>query len=233
MRKPRTTVLYETYFRLHILPELGVKRARDVTRGDVAQLHRRIGARTPAAANRVLTLLSGLFSWAVRLGAIPEGLTPAKGVTKYREEGRERYLTVEELGRLGDALREAETVGIPWLIDETRPTAKHASRLENRRVKTAAIRLLLFTGCRLQEILQLQWTEVDFDRDMLFLADSKTGRKPVVLSSAALAVIVALPRVGKFVIPGATPFRSRHDLKKPWATVSKRARLDGVRLHDP
>jgi integrase len=237
LRKPRTVVLYEAYFRLHIRPELGTKRARDVTRGDVAQLHRKIGARTPAAANRVLTLLSGLFSWAAKIGAIPEGLRPAKGVTKYREEGRERYLTVEELGRLGDALREAETMGIPWQVDETKPTAKHAPRPENRRVKispaaTAAIRLLLFTGCRLREILHLQWTEVDFDRGMLFLADSKTGRKPVILSSAALAVLSGLPRAGRFVIPGATPFRPRHDLQKPWATVAKRAGLDGLRLHD-
>lgn len=236
-RKPRTTALYESYFRIHILPEFGTKRARDVTQGEVSQFHRKIGARTPAAANRVLTLLSGLFSWAARIGAIPEGLTPAKGITKYREEGRERYLTVDELGRLGDALREAETVGIPWHVDETRPTAKHAPKPENRRVKispaaTAAIRLLLFTGCRLREILHLQWTEVDFDRGMLFLADSKTGRKPVVLSSAAVAVLEALPRMGRYVVPGTNPFLPRHDLQKPWATVTKRAELDGVRLHD-
>ena len=237
MRKPRTAVLYEAYFRLHLLPEFGTKRARDLTKGDVAQFHRKIGTRTPSAANRVLTLLSGLFSWAAKMGAIPEGLNPTKGITKYREEGRERYLTVEELGRLGEALREGETVGIPWHVDETRPTAKHATRPENRRVKispaaTAAIRLLLFTGCRLREILHLQWAEVDFDRGMLFLADSKTGRKAVVLSSAAIAVLEAIPRMGRYVVPGTSLFRPRHDLQKPWATIKKRAGLVGVRLHD-
>jgi integrase len=237
MRRRRTAMLYESYFRVHVLREFGAKRARDLTRGDVVQFHRKVGARTPAAANRVLTLVSGLFSWAARIGAISEGLNPTKGITKYREQGRERYLTVDELARLGDALREAETVGIPWQVNETRPTAKHAPRPENRRVKispaaTAAIRLLLFTGCRLREILHLQWTEVDFDRGMLFLTDSKTGRKPIVLSGAALAVVSALPRVGKFVIPGANPFRPRHDLQKPWASVSRRAGLQGVRLHD-
>jgi integrase len=236
-RKPRTAVLYESYFRLHVLPELGTRRARDVTRGDVAQLHRKIGAKTPAAANRVLTLISGLFSWAIKVGEIPEGLTPAKGITKFREDGRERYLTAEELARLGDALREAETVGIPWDVDETRATAKHAPKPEYRRVKmpppaTAAIRLLLFTGCRLREILHLRWAEVDFDRAMLFLADSKTGRKPVVLSTAALAVLSGLPRLGQYAIPGISPNRPRHDLKKPWAAITKRAGLEGVRLHD-
>jgi integrase len=236
-RKLRTTVLYESYFRLHVLPELGTKRARDVTRGDVAQLHRMIGAKTPAAANRVLTLISGLFSWASKNGEIPEGLVPAKGVTKFREDGRERYLTADELGRLGDALREAETIGLPWEVDETRPTAKHAPKPENRRVRlppeaTAAIRLLLFTGCRLREILHLRWAEVDFDRAMLFLADSKTGRKPVVLSSAALVVLKSLARLGLYTIPGANPDRPRHDLKKPWAAITRRAGLEGVRLHD-
>jgi len=54
----------------------------------------------------------------------------------------------------------------------------------------------------------------------------------VILSSAALAVLSGLPRAGKFVIAGANPFRPRHDLQRPWATVARRARLDGVRLHD-
>ena len=236
-RKPRTAVLYEAYFRLHIIPELGTKRARDLTRAEVALLHRKIGSRTPAAANRVLTLLSGLFSWAAKIDEIPEGFTPARGITKFREEGRERYLSAEELARLGDALREAETVGIPWEVDEARPTAKHAPKLENRRAKisptvTAAVRLLLFTGCRLREILHLRWMEVDFERGMLFLADSKTGRKPIVLSSAALSVLKSLPRAGRYVIPGISPFRPRHDLQRPWAAIIKRAGLDGVRLHD-
>ena len=236
-RKPRTAELYEAYFRVHILPEFGTRRARDLTRGEVAQFHRNIGARTPATANRVLTLLSGLFSWAANIGEIPEGRNPAKGIKKYREESRERFLTADELARLGDALREAETTGIPGRFDETKATAKHAPKPENRRVKvspaaTAAIRLLLFTGCRLREILRLQWAKVDFDRSMLFLPDSKTGRKAVVLSHAALAVISALPRVGRYVIPGATPFQARHDLKKPWTTVSARAGLEGLRLHD-
>jgi integrase len=235
--KARSIALYETYFRLHILPDFGTKRARELTRGEVAQLHRKIGESTPVTANRVLTLLSGLYSWATKIGEIPDGVAPAKGITRYREEGRERYLTVDELGRLGEALREAETFGLPWQPDETKATAKHAPKPENRRVKvspaaTAAIRLLLFTGCRLREILQLQWTEVDFDRSMLFLLDSKTGRKPVVLSSVALAIIESLPRVGRFVIQGATPFRARHDLQKPWAAVASRAGLEGVRLHD-
>ena len=43
-------------------------------------------------------------------GLIPEGQNPAKGIKKYREEGRERFLTSEELARLGDTLRDGETM---------------------------------------------------------------------------------------------------------------------------
>ena len=116
-RKASTAVLYETHFRRHILPELAGKRAIDVTRGEITKLHRNIGSTAPVTANRVVMLLSGLFSWASNVGLVPEDCKPTKGVSKYREEGRERYLTLDELGRLGDALREAETVGLPWDVD--------------------------------------------------------------------------------------------------------------------
>jgi integrase len=236
-RKASTTALYEMYFRRHILPEFASVRAIDLTHADVAKLHRKIGESAPVTANRVVTLLSGLFSWAAKVGEVPEDRRPTRQISRFREEGCERYLTEHEFGRLGEALREAETVGLPWDIDETRETAKHAPKPENRRVKispfaTAAIRLLLFTGCRLREILHLQWNEVDFERGMLFLADSKTGRKPVILSLPALAVLTSLPQAGRYVIAGNDIDRPRHDLQKPWAAVAKRAGFQGVRLHD-
>jgi integrase len=96
----------------------------------------------------------------------------------------------------------------------------------------AAIRLLLFTGCRLREILHLKWEQVDLERGLLFLSDSKTGRKTVILNAPALAVLVSLDRLGSFVIPGQDPEKPRADLKRPWETVAKRAGLDRVRLHD-
>ena len=117
-RKPRTSALYEMYFRVHILPPLGVKLAREITVSDVAKLHRKIGTRAPVTANRVVTLISALFSWAVRLGQVPEDCNPSRGITRYREKGRERFLSDEEIARLGDTLRQAETVGLPWIVDK-------------------------------------------------------------------------------------------------------------------
>src|SRR5262249_36811086 len=231
-RKPRTSDLYDMYFRVHILPAVGVRRAREITLADVAKLHRKIGATTPVTANRVVTLISAMYSWAARLGAVPEDMNPAQGITRFREQGRERFLSSDELVRLGNALREAETVGVPWDVDETRATAKHIPK-KNRRSKvspfaTAAIRLLLLTGCRLREILNLRWEELDRERGMLFLPDSKTGRKPLVLSGAALAVLEGLPCVGEYVIAGG----ARHDLKRPWEAIRRHAGLLPIRLHD-
>ena len=168
---------------------------------------------------------------------LPEGRNPARRIEKFREHHRERFLSRDEFARLGAALREAETVGIPYEVDETRPTAKHAPKPENRRVvvvpdAVAAIRLLMLTGCRLREILNLRWREVDFERGLLLLEDLKTGRKPVMLGVAAISILTVLPRVGEYVFLGAGGDKPRSDLKRPWSLVTRHAGLEGLRLHD-
>ena len=113
-------------------------------------------------------------------------------------------------------------------MDTSKPTAKHLPRLANRRTKIslsagAAIRLLLFTGCRLREILNLKWEYVDLERGVLFLPDSKSGRKTVVLNAPAMTVLNGLERIGPFVVPGDTPGNPRSDLKRPWESITVRA----------
>ena len=187
-------------------------------------------------ANRVLAVVGSMYAFAGFAGIVPEGTNPARGIDKFKESRRERFLTGEELERLGSAIREAETTGIPWSVDETKPTAKHVPKAKRStriaQSATAALRLLLFTGCRLREILHLRWEHVDFERGCLFLPDSKSGRKTVILNAPALAVLNAMERVGPYVVPGEHPELARHDLKRPWDAVTKRAGLTGVRLHD-
>jgi integrase len=96
----------------------------------------------------------------------------------------------------------------------------------------AAVRLLMFTGCRLREILHLKWSEVDFERGLLFLGDSKTGKKSIVLNAPALAILQGLPDRGAYVIPGDLPDAPRSDLKRLWSAVTARSDLAGVRIHD-
>jgi integrase len=164
---------------------------------------------------------------------------PAKGIERYSEKGRERYLTSQELARLGDALREGETIGLPYSVDETKATAKHAPKPDRRRAKldpfaVAALRLLMLTGARLREILDAQWSQLDLERGVLFLADSKTGKKSIYLSAAAQAVLASIPRLhgNPHIIAGALEGAPRADLNKPWRAVRRTANLEGVRIHD-
>ncbi|MGH6853581.1 MAG: tyrosine-type recombinase/integrase [Methylocella sp.] len=103
----------------------------------------------------------------------------------------------DELARSGDARREGETIGPPDAIDAAGPNAKHAAprRTVLDLYAGAAIRLLILTGARLREILDAQWQHVDFKRGVIFLPDSKTGRKTLYLNAAALEVLSSLPRI--------------------------------------
>jgi integrase len=236
-RKPRTLELYTWYFWKIIGPALGTRKAATITRSDIAKLHRDVGAKRSVTANRAVVALSGVFTWAGKHNLVPEGFNPARGIEKFREQAHERYLTSEELARLGDALRLAETVGLPWPRKPDRKPSRHDRRPENQRsvfspYDTAAIRLLLFTGCRLREILHLRWNEIDFERGLLLLPDSKTGRKVIMLNAAALDVFEKLDRLGDYVIAGDADDKPRADLKRPWAAITVYARLEGVRIHD-
>jgi integrase len=245
-RKPRTAEYYRSLLERHAKPALGVRPAAELTRPEIAKLHLALRANLHTA-NRLVAVVSSMYSFAAKNGLVPEGCNPARGIEKYREEGRERYLTGEELQRLGAAISQGETVGIPWNLDPAHPKAKHVpTSWKTQREKldlhaAAALRLLILTGARLREILHLRWREVDIERGLLLLPDSKTGRKTIVLSDAALSVIRGLMPVGGltiaekasgYVIRGASDDKPRTDLKKPWAAVQRHAGLNGVRLHD-
>jgi integrase len=256
LKKPRTLVTDRSRIERHIKPLLGARKIAGVTAVDIEKAMRDVAAGKTACdkktgfkgraivrggkgvANQVVALLSATFSFAVARKLV--GSNPALGVKKYRSNAGERFLTSEELDRLGSALREAETVGIAWEPSADKKV-KHAPKPGNRRVHiapsvAAAIRLLVLTGARLGEILNLRWTEVDFERGLLTLPDTKTGRKVIILNGPALAILAELPRVGTYVIPGDSagqPYeKPRSDLKRPWKLVCERAGLSGVRLHD-
>jgi integrase len=234
-RKGRTAEFYRDILDRIVKPAVGTTKADKLTRVQLAKLHSSL-SETPFQANRMLAVISSMYSFGDRAGILPEGSHPARGIDKFKENCRERFLTGEELERLGSAIREAETTGVTWTVDHSNPNAKHTPKSQ-RSTKiapfaAAALRLLLFTGCRLREILHLQWEHVDLERGCLFLPDSKSGRKTVILNAPALAVLNSLERVGPYVVPGDDPEQPRHDLKRPWDAVKKRAGLTGVRLHD-
>jgi integrase len=237
-KKIGTAKGYESALRLHILPVIGFKRLTEIQSDDVENLHAGMSDRRPQA-NRTLDVLSAVWTWAARQKYVDAAANPTKGVEKYRESARERYLSKNEFLRLSEALTAAETIGLPYSVNESGPKAKHAPKPEKRTRKfdthaVAAIRLLILTGARLRELLHAKWEHVDFGRGIIFLPDSKTGRKPIYLSAAAAAILSTLPRAegNPYVFPGDKTGQPRADLKRPWDAVCEAAGLDSVRLHD-
>ncbi len=238
--KPRTVVNYRNYLCNHAAPQIGGVKLDMVTEGDIVKLHHLIGRTKPMTANRVVECIGSVYRYAAACGLVKRGHNPAGHIEAFREQRRERFLTTDELANLGDAICEAETTGIPWQIDDAKPTAKHVPK-QNRVTNIgphagAALRLLILTGARLREILGLKWDYVDLERGLLLLPDSKTGRKTIVLNAPAMKVLADLPRLGVYVIAsqssGAEKETPRADLNRPWRVVAKRAGLAGVRLHD-
>ncbi len=214
-KKPRTLEEDKRLLNLHILPVLGQIKLRELGKIEVAKFHSAMRS-TPVAANRALSLLSAIMGWAERVGERPDGSNPCKYISKNPEQGRERYLSGEELARLGDALAGAEAAGIA----------------EWRAV--AAIRLLLFTGARLSEILTLKWSYIDQVSGIARLPDSKTGRKNLFLSAPALELLTTLPRFAgsDYVLPGEKAGMAFVGIQKPWQRIRAVAGLGDVHLHD-
>lgn len=237
-RKTNTIASYEHIINSHIAPRLGKMKAKDVTGAHVAKLHFDM-REMPSMANKTTAVISSMYSFAFKRGLVPKGENPAEDVDRYEERGVERLLSSAELERLGGALRLAESDGIPWEIDPTKKT-KHLRKEKRVTVidpyAAMALRLLIFTGARLREILHLEWRHVDLERGLLRLPDSKTGKKTIVLNAPAMEVLANLPRIGRYVIAGGSAGtedeKPRSDLKRPWHAVRRHAGLEDVRVHD-
>jgi len=218
--KAPTRRLYRLAFDQHIRPVLGSVAIADVTDDDAARLHRRLAA-TPYMGNRVLAVLSSMLAWSVAHRYRPKGTNPCKGIPKYAEAKRKRYLDAAEYARLGKVLKAARKQG----------TIASAA--------LTAIELLLLTGCRPDEIATLKWAHVNLSRGALELPDSKTGAKTIHLSPPAVALLRKWPRFAKaeYVFPGTgrrTLGEHIHGstLAHTWATIRTAAGIEDVRLYD-
>ena len=213
--KPKTAKTARTAVNRHIVPALGGLPLAAVERAQVTALHHDLSDR-PAMANATVKTLSHMYTLAEGWGMVAEGVDPCRSVAKYPARRRERFLTEAEFERLGRALDEAEVRG------GASPGA------------VAAIRLLMLTGCRKNEILTLRWRDVDPDARELTLADAKTGPRAVPLPPSAVRLLAGLARRpgNPWVIPGHKPGTHMRDIDGAWQTLRGRAKLNDVRLHD-
>lgn len=227
----------------HIRPLLGSRKLRSLAKADIQRFQadvtagksaknektgfrgRAIVKGGPGTAARATSILSAMLSFAVERGLIPHNA--GRGVKLHPTTRRERFLSPEEMGRLGEALEAAETSAEPA------PSAA-AARAKEAAPSVAAIRLLILTGCRKTEITSLQWRFVDWDRALLRLPDSKTGAKVVPIGGPAIEILKALPREEGEIYVFPSPRQGSHliGLQKVWERVRDAAKLPGVRLHD-
>ena len=193
-------------------PQLGSRLLSDVRRSDVVRLHQSVGKEARYEANRVLALVGNMFAKADEWGYLPEGHpNPARGVQKFKERSRDRWLRPDEVKRLLEAVKKE---GDPFV--------------------RGAVVLYLLTGLRKQELLSARWRDVDLDAGELRVEDTKSGRPHSVhLSAPAIHLLRKLPREegSPWVFPGNTN-GPRKDIKVQWERIRADAGLEGVRLHD-
>jgi integrase len=232
-KKPSTLKADRGRIKHHLHPLLGKLRTDRIVRADVERMRNAVtagktaqqiedGEKRPSGsvakggkgvAAQCVTLVGAIFAFAVERGLCADN--PARGVKKAPVRKVERFLSEEEIARLAAALdAEAERTGNPY--------------------PSAAIRLLLLTGCRRGEIVNLCWEHVDLDRECLRLPDSKTGAKVVFLNAPARALLQELPRMAgnPRVIPGVKAESASATIDNVWQCVRGAAGLADVRLHD-
>ncbi len=206
--KPATARSNAGAIRRELTPVFGDLTLDAIARADVLRWRADLAERQ-GVFNRALPVLAVMLVYAEQLGYRRKGSNPCKGTPRYKRELPDRFLSPREYQRLGRVLADAEGE-MPLAV--------------------AAIRLLMFTGARSNEIASLRWTYVQPPR--LMLPDSKTGAKVIYLNGPAMALLDALPRgADERVFPSPTGCREL-PLWEPWDKLRRRAALPDVRLHD-
>jgi integrase len=213
-KRPSTQTGYRIIIDGLVLPKLKHLKVAEVTFAEVDALHRKItkdGA--PYQANRCLAVLSRMFNLAIRWGWRTDN--PAKGIERNQERKRDRYLSADELRRLGEAL------------------AKSADKQGAN-----IIRLLLLTGARRGEVFRMRWADLELEEGAWTKPGATTKQKTehrVPLSAPARQLIAELRREANDDAEYVFPSRAgghRVDIKKTWHAVCKAAKITDANVHD-
>jgi integrase len=204
----------ETILRLHILPVFGALTVDQLTSEAIAELLKRMrdDGYASGTTNRVLVLLRFIFNLGRKWKVPGMSQTPTLGLATTPDVHRNRFLTREEAQRLLAALE----------ADENQTAAQ-------------AIKLLLLTGARRNEITHARWEYVNWDKHTLLVPLSKSGRpRLIALNAPALVLLRSVPRMlgNPFVFPSPVTGRPCPSLFFPWDRIRTRAGLYSVRLHD-
>lgn len=217
--------------RRHIIPLIGTRRVRDLTRADMVKIMRdimagrsRIIVKTkklrgksivrggPGTATRTLGLIGGILTYAIDLGVIDRN--PAHGIKKPKYQVRERRLTETEYAILGKILTTAKAANAHW-------------------PGTDIIRQIALTGCRRGEIINLKWCDVNLDGSCLRLSESKEGRsiRPIGLPVVEWLEAQYPASTGSYVFPGYGADTAFGGFPRQWKDLLTGTALEGVTAH--
>jgi integrase len=214
-KRESTADSYKGLLGRYIRPAIGSRKVADVAFGDVDRLHGKVTREAgPYCANRMLAVLSKMFSLAIRWQLRADN--PVRSVERNQEHKRTRYLSADELVRLFAAL----------------------SELEDQQGANV-IRLLLLTGARKGELLAAQWSDVDLEASVWTKPAASTKQKAehrVALSGPAIQLLQGIRKASDeaepWIFPGRLAGQHRRDVKDAWYAACKVAKITGVRVHD-
>lgn len=227
-RAPRTIAEYQRLYNKWTRAYIGPYKIQDVTRADVARLHTAM-SKTPPQANRLLQMLSALFTWCEKCGYRAEGTNPCRYVEKYKEFSKERFLSLREMQALNTAVQKYE-----HQYGHIKENAHKKNKSGDTKVNiitpfvVSAVKLLIYTGARRNEILELKWDDVDFRNRLIRLQRSKTGQRTIYLSAPAMQTLAEILRIegNPYVICGAKDRERLANIKDPWGRIRKMATID-------
>lgn len=230
-KKPHTIITDTGRINRHIIPLLGTRRVKDLTKTDVNKMLKdvmagktRVSVKTDklrgkaivrggaGTAARTVGLLGGILTYAIEAGII--STNPAHGLRKPKDAVRTRRLSEAEYRTLGNMLRKAQE-------DE-----KYAPSVD-------IIRLIALTGCRRSEIVGLKWAEADVDGSCLRLIDSKEGTsvRPIGLPVVELLEERQKTSAGTYVIAGYGEDNAFGGFPRHWDQIFKDSPLSDVTPH--
>lgn len=230
-KKPGTIISDIGRIQRHLIPLLGTRRVKDLTKADITKAMKdimagktRLVAKTEklrgksivkggvGTATRTIGLFGGILTYAVEAGIITAN--PAHGVRRPKDNVRARRLSEAEYRILGDMLRTA-------------------AENETYRMTVDIIRQIALTGCRRAEIVGLRWDEADAASSCLRLTDSKEGRsiRPIGLPVVEYLENRAADAMGEYVFPGRNADAAFGSFPNHWKKIFADSPLADVTPH--
>ncbi len=179
--------------------------AGSIYASEITGLHARIGKSAPYMANRVLETLRAMYGRASRWG-FDVSENPAEGIEKFREVKRKTFVSEEEFPALAQAIDTEPNIYI-----------------------RAVLWLYLLSGARKSELLQARWDQVDWERRILNLPETKSGEAQTLsLNKPAIAILRATPKMSEnpYIFPGKKKGDHLVNISKAWGRIRKAAKIE-------